>query len=487
MKEQNWKRKEYETWDEAFRGLTPVVRQQSVRVAAYTQALFLQAVKMRFGNNTADGKERIRGQYAEFMYKCGLYHQLGKALVPPEYQVEQADFTEEEKAVYRKYTTDGRILVADLQERGAHAKIKRRDGFVERPTKNLPWLILRECCEQHMERWDGSGYPAGRLGSDISVSAQIVGLARELDRIASETKSEDPFTLAFDTLVAGSGRDWSPELIEVLKAGREDCAAVYQKYISYTRTLPKTIPLVERRPDRVMGLSYRPLVAEDGFVPLYEASPWFAGVPDQPGETETAEDLQDLFSRTNLVEGLCWYFLYEATDTVLRMTNCNLGLDGLLLTLPRGFFSLGSQLQRFQSLFTDQPIEKSRLLLTLPEDVLRNANKTTTEIISRYLRNGIVLVLDDYSPDENLPAERLIEMGFTHVRLSPTLNLTPAGAVAVGELRLKGITVLGKQADTPEALAWMRENGVNSCSGTMCGITVSEDEMILDCLDRERV
>ena len=47
--EMNWKRKEYETWDEAFRGLAPVVRQQSVRVAAYTQALFVQACAGSFG------------------------------------------------------------------------------------------------------------------------------------------------------------------------------------------------------------------------------------------------------------------------------------------------------------------------------------------------------------------------------------------------------------------------------------------------------
>ena len=45
--EQNWKRKEYESWDEAFRALTPIVRQQSVRVAAYTQVLFVKAVKIK--------------------------------------------------------------------------------------------------------------------------------------------------------------------------------------------------------------------------------------------------------------------------------------------------------------------------------------------------------------------------------------------------------------------------------------------------------
>ena len=37
--EETWKRREYETWDEAFRGLAPAVRQQSVRVAAYTHVV----------------------------------------------------------------------------------------------------------------------------------------------------------------------------------------------------------------------------------------------------------------------------------------------------------------------------------------------------------------------------------------------------------------------------------------------------------------
>ena len=161
LNEQNWKRKEYETWDEAFRGLTPAVRQQSVRVAAYTQALFIQACAGDFGSNTKEGADRIQGQYADLAYKCGMYHQLGKALVPPEYQLWQNDYSEEEQAVYRKYTSDGRLLVATLQERGNRAKEKRTGTLIEQPTKNIPWLMIREACEQHMERWDGSGYPMG--------------------------------------------------------------------------------------------------------------------------------------------------------------------------------------------------------------------------------------------------------------------------------------------------------------------------------------
>ena len=487
MREQNWKRKEYESWDEAFRGLTPVIRQQSVRVAAYTQALFVYAVKLHFGCNTAAGQERMKGQYADLMYKCGMYHQLGKALVPPEYQVWQQDFTDEEKAVYKKYTTDGRLLVASLQEKSARAKEKRKGEYIERPTHNMPWLIMRECCEQHMERWDGSGYPDGRLGSDISTVAQIVGIAKELDRIASETRSETPFDIAYETLIKGAGSDWSPELIEVLKAAKKSCRAVYEKYITYTRTLPKTIPLIEKRPDRTMGLHYRPMVADDeGGVLMYEASPWFAGIADRPGETEDISELRELFKRTNIVEDLSWYFIYEASDAVLRINNCNLCVEGILLEMIPEFYYLGTQLQKFNQLFIDQPIGKDQLLLTIPEEVIRRGSKTHLEIIMRYTRNDISLVLDDYHCDEELPPERLLELGINRVRISPEGYMTPECEDLISDLRRKGITVIGKNADSPELLSWLNSSSVFCSSGTMTGIPVSEDEMILDSLAREQ-
>ena len=373
--QQNWKRKEYETWDEAFRGLAPSIRQQSVRVAAYTQALFVQACAGSFGTNTADGINRMQGQYADLAYKCGMYHQLGKALVPPEYQLWQADFTEEEKAVYKKYTTDGRLLVAALQERGNRAKDKRRGTLTEQPTRNIPWLMLRESCEQHMERWNGSGYPSGRMGNNISPIAQIVGLAKELDRLAAETKSEAPFDEAYKTLIQQSGIFWNPELIEVLKAARTQCRGVYNKYIHYTMTLPKTIPLVEKRKDRAMGLQYRAMVSDaNATVAAYEATPWFGGIPFRPGETESSQEIAGVLSRKGMVADISFYLLYEAADTVLRMENCKLDVQTVLLQMLPEFYLQGTQLQRLNQLFKDQPIPRQNLLLTIPMDVVLGAN-----------------------------------------------------------------------------------------------------------------
>lgn len=486
MVEHNWKRKEYESWDEAFRGLAPIVRQQSVRVAAYTQVLFIKAVKMKYGANTKNGQERMKGQYADLMYKCGMYHQLGKALVPPEYQVLRESFTDEEMAVYKKYTTDGRALVASLQEKGANIKDRRKDKSRERSTKNVPWLIMRECCEQHMERWDGSGYPDGRLASDISVPAQIIGLAKEFDRMASETKAENPFDVAFDTVIASSGKHWSPELIDVLKASKDDCYAVYRKYITYTRTIPKTIPLVERTADRSMGLAYRPMAsAETNIMPLYEADMWFKGVADRPDDVQALADVQDLLVRTKLVEDISWYFLYEAADTVLRLQNCKMAVDGILLNMIPEFYKLGSQLQKFNKLFDDQPIEKNRLLLTVPFELFCTGSKSVLEVIARYIRNGISLVPDGVRPHEVYTAEKLKELGFSKVILSPELYNTVKGANLVVDLHTNGISVLGRAADSPETLEWLTANRMYCYSGTMIGVPVSEDEMILDILARE--
>lgn len=486
MMEFNWKRKEYDTWDDAFRGQIAAVRQQSVRVAAYTQALYLQACADSFAKNTSLGAEEIRTQYGDLAYKCGLYHQLGKALVPPEYQLWSGDFTEEEVVVYRKYTTDGRTLVAQLQDRGQRAKEKRKGTGVEIHTDNIPWRMIRESCQQHMERWNGAGYPDGRVGNDISPIAQIVGLAKELDRLASEYKSEHPFDDAYAILLDQVDSYWSRELIEVLKNAKTKCRAVYNKYIHYTMTVPKTIPLVEKTKDRPMGLTYRPMVSDkEGTVVMYEAEPWFGAIANRPGETESIPDIHEMLSRTGLVTDMAFYFLYEAADAVLRMQNCKLNTQGILLQMLPGFYTAGTQLARFNELFADQPIDRSKLMLTLPEEVFVKATKANREIMGRYLRNGVTLVLDGLHP-ENVDVLQLMEAGFTHVRLAPELYLKQETAQYIAMLREKGFTVLGCGADTFDLLAWQVACGIAATRGTLTGVAVNEEEMIRDCLLRER-
>ena len=476
--EETWKRREYETWDEAFRGLAPAVRQQSVRVAAYTQALFVQACSGPFGKDTREGSEEMRGAYADLAYKCGMYHQIGKALVPPEYQVWQPDFTEEERAVYRKYTTDGRALATALQEGGGREK--------RRETKNIPWRMIRESCEQHMERWDGSGYPAGRKGPNISPIAQIVGIAKELDRLVSQTRSETPFEDAYRTLVAQSGEEWSPALITVLEQAKEKCRAVYEKYIHYTLTLPMTVPLVLKRKDRPMGLKYRPMVSGiDGAVTGYEAIPWFAGLPDGSEDTEGVADIEEMLRRNDLIADVSFYLLYEAADALLRVENCKIPCSGVLVDMMPAFYALESQLERLDQLYRDQPIPKEKLLLTIPTDFLLTLDMARADMLRRYTRHGVRLAAEGYDPAK-LPPEKLRDLGITALRPDPALYLKDSSVSAIRSLQEAGFTVLAGGADSYDVFSWLSELGLSGISGTMTGLCVNEDDLIRDGLNRQR-
>ncbi len=485
MNDSNWKRTDYETWDDAFRGLAPVIRQQSVRVASYARAIYVQACADGFYKKNAAWKDRMQGQYSDLIYKCGMYHQLGKAMVPPEYQIWRRDFTEEEIAVYRKYTSDGRLLVATLQERGARAKERRTGILEERPTRNVSWLMLREACQQHMERWNGSGYPNGLIGDKISPVGQIVGLAKELDRLSAEYKSEDPFNEAFATLESQSGVLWCPALIDILRRCREQCLEIYEKYIHYTLTVPKTIPLVQRREGRAMGLHYRPMVCDVlGTICAYEAIPWFGGAVGGNGEPESTADVVDLLRRTGIIENVCFYFLYEAADTALRVKNCRLDLDYIVLQVPADFFLQGYPLKRLNQLFADQTISKDTLLLTVPEDLVLNAKKGTLETLALYMRNGCRLLLDGYHP-ANLSPERLKELGFTDLRIAKELHFDQETANTIFTMRQQGFRFLG-DADSAESLTWQLNCGITAVGGAAAGVLVNDDEMIRDLLLREQ-
>lgn len=411
--------------------------------------------------------------------------QIGKSLVPGEYQVYNKNFSIEEKALYRKYTSDGRILVAKLQERTIKNKVVS-DEFNEEPTDNIAWLMIRESCEQHMERWDGKGYPQGLNGDQISPIAQIIGLAKELDRLCTEVKSETPFEDAMFKLSGLADQAFSNELIEILKACRGKLRLVYRKYIQYSKKIPTTIPLVEKRNERPMGLSYRPMISgTDGFVIAYEAVPWFKGNLEKSGEVDSMEEIEEVLSRTKLTDDMMFYFLYEAADTVLRLQNCKLPIAGVLLPVFKEFYTTGNKFKRLQQLYEDQPIDKRLLALTIPQSVLIEADQATIEFINQILDDGIPLILDNYRPNE-LSTERIAEIGISSIRFASDLYLQKETANQMTMLKNDGFQIVGGHADSHDVIAWLESSGAAFMSGALTGELVDEETMIKELLLKEQ-
>ena len=114
-----------------------------------------------------------------------------------------------------------------------------------------------------------------------------------------------------------------------------------------------------------------------------------------------------------------------------------------------------------------------------------NANKGELEVICRYLKNGISLLLDGYHP-ESISQAKLKEMGFSHVRLSPETSAQPIYASDIRALQDRNITVFASCAEH-QHLKWLSECGVYAISSHLSGELVNEDTLIRDTLLRERV
>lgn len=424
-----WKQKRFRTWDEAFRGLTPVMRQQSVRVAEYTQVLFEGVCKSSFYLRDDDTPVYIDESYKEVAYKCGFYHQIGKALDPESYPAWRDDFTDEEKSRYCKYVVDGKELVARLQG--------ERNGGEE----SVPKRMIQDACEFHMERWDGSGFPYGYQGNEISLIAQIVGLAKEIDRLVCERKTETPFEDAVDTLLTAEGILFSEHLMDVFKAHQTEIRNVYKKYIHYTKIMPKTVPLVDKRPERPFGLDYRQIVmGSENRKYIFEAVPWFGGILNKPDAKETAEEIEEMLMRIGLLSDVSIYLLYEAADLLARIKNCEMQTGGVLVPMFSGFFQSVNQAEKLQKLYEDTAIDEKKLLFMVQEQLLRN-DRSVFARLTEYIELGVTLVLGDYHPDY-LSIPEIRDIGFTHVRLAKDYMEGNDCQEVIGQLRGHGIKVI---------------------------------------------
>ncbi|MGZ4257488.1 MAG: HD domain-containing phosphohydrolase [Gaiellaceae bacterium] len=73
-----------------------------------------------------------------------------------------------------------------------------------------------EVVRSHHERWDGSGYPDGRPGTDIPVAARVFAVADALDAMTSDRpyRTAVPWDQAGREIVAQSGRQFDPAVVE---------------------------------------------------------------------------------------------------------------------------------------------------------------------------------------------------------------------------------------------------------------------------------
>ena len=114
----------------------------------------------------------------------------------------------------------GRLTPEEFEVMKTHSMVGA-DMLKKLPSYETEPLIRTayEICRWHHERYDGRGYPDGRKGDDIPISAQIVALADVYDALTSDRcyKKALPHDTAVRMILEGQCGAFSPLLLECLR------------------------------------------------------------------------------------------------------------------------------------------------------------------------------------------------------------------------------------------------------------------------------
>ena len=128
-----------------------------------------------------------------FWFRIGaVLHDVGKIAVPSEILNKPGRLTPEERVIMEQHAAAGAELLSSI---------------------DFPWDIL-PMVRGHHERWDGSGYPDGLAGEEISLSARIVCVADVFDALTTDRPYRRGFTRdeALMMMAAERGKTFDPDL-----------------------------------------------------------------------------------------------------------------------------------------------------------------------------------------------------------------------------------------------------------------------------------
>ncbi|HEX7107547.1 MAG TPA: HD domain-containing phosphohydrolase [Acidothermaceae bacterium] len=155
-------------------------RGHSERVRVYTDLI---AAEMRLPTASVD---RLRW--------AALLHDIGKLAVPAATLNKAAKLSSAEWDAMRSHPTQGARLAGAL----------------------LPWLgEWGLAIAEHHERFDGTGYPAGLSGRDISLAGRVVAVADAFEVMTAPRAYKRAMTRqrALEELVRGSGSQFDPDVV----------------------------------------------------------------------------------------------------------------------------------------------------------------------------------------------------------------------------------------------------------------------------------
>jgi HD-GYP domain-containing protein (c-di-GMP phosphodiesterase class II) len=180
------------------------------RMARYAQLI---AEKLSKSHGLSD-------EFIEYLFQYAPLHDIGKVAVPDGILMKPGRLTPEEYAVMKSHVAKG-VEIIELMQRDI--------GLTELPYAE----ILRNVVGGHHEALDGSGYPLGLRGGDISMEARICAVADVFDALVSRRPYKEPWSneKAIDHLQSLAGKIFDPDCVQALADSVERVLEIQRQFV----------------------------------------------------------------------------------------------------------------------------------------------------------------------------------------------------------------------------------------------------------------
>lgn len=149
-------------------------------------------------------EDAISDSYLDTIELAAPLCDLGNVAIPTEILQKTESLSQEDTAVIHTHTTIGARILQDIHNTGDY------NDFLQ---------MSIDIAHYHHENWDGSGYPCGKKGNEIPLSAQIVAVVSAYCAITETRVYRGSYTIeeALEMLEADSGRKFNPAIFQILK------------------------------------------------------------------------------------------------------------------------------------------------------------------------------------------------------------------------------------------------------------------------------
>lgn len=128
----------------------------------------------------------------------------------------------------------GKLTAEEFEEMKKHAiygaeVLSVADNNIKKQNISL-FKVGIEIAESHHEKWDGSGYPYGKIGEAIPLSARIVAVADVFDALTSKRPYKKAFSFeeSFNIVIEGRGKHFDPYIIDTFIKHKKNIYELYK-------------------------------------------------------------------------------------------------------------------------------------------------------------------------------------------------------------------------------------------------------------------